>query len=154
MHPNYKDYPFRASTIELAREPHSQQIQMHAPSELHPFVEALAAWMRAIGYSGKDVFAVRLALYEAVINAFRHGNRSDPRKRILIRYLLSAGEVLLEVEDEGFGFDPHQVPDPLTEPYLDRPGGRGLFLLRTYMSWVSFNRQGNRVTFCRQRSKS
>jgi serine/threonine-protein kinase RsbW len=68
--------------------------------------------------------------------------------------LLSATEVLLEVEDQGHGFDPTQVPDPLVEPYLDRPSGRGLFLIRTYMTWVSFNQEGNRVTFCRQRSQS
>jgi hypothetical protein len=42
--------------------------------------------------------------------------------------------------------------DPLSEPFLDRPCGRGLFLMRSYMTWVSFNREGNRVTLCRQRS--
>jgi serine/threonine-protein kinase RsbW len=62
--------------------------------------------------------------------------------------------VVLEVEDQGQGFDPDQVPDPRREPYMDRPGGRGLFLMRTYMTWVSFNREGNRVTFSRRRSHS
>jgi serine/threonine-protein kinase RsbW len=152
MHPHPKENPFHARTVELAREPNTLQTQMHSPAELLPFSEALVVWMREIGYSRKDIFAVRLALYEAVINAFRHGNRGDPRKRILIRYLLTAGEVVLEVEDQGHGFDPDQVPDPLTEPYLDRPGGRGLFLMRTYMTWICFNQQGNRVTFSRQRS--
>ena len=89
-----------------------------------------------------------------MLNAFRYGNRRDPSKSIFVRCLLTATEVLLEVEDQGRGFDPDQVPDPLTEPYLDRPGGRGLFLLRTYMTWVNFNREGNRVTFSRQRSNS
>jgi serine/threonine-protein kinase RsbW len=154
MHPHSKDYRFRARAIDLGREPHALQIQVHSPAELHPFSEALTAWMRAIGYPKKDIFAVRLTLYEAVINAFRHGNRRDASKRILIRYLLTPVEVLLEVEDEGYGFDPDCVPDPLTEPYSDRPGGRGLFLMRAYMTWVSFSQQGNRVTFSRQRSNS
>jgi serine/threonine-protein kinase RsbW len=114
----------------------------------------LEAWMRILGYANKDIFAVRLAFNEAVINAFRHGNRSDPGKRIHVRYLVTAAEILLQVEDQGPGFDPNQVPDPLSEPFLDRPCGRGLFLMRSYMTWVSFNREGNRVTLCRQRSLS
>jgi serine/threonine-protein kinase RsbW len=152
MHPHHKECPFHTRTVDLAQEPHTLQIQLHSPTQLHPFSESLAAWMRTVGYSPKDIFAVRLALYEAVLNAFRHGNRCDAGKRIFVRYLLSAAEVLLEVEDQGRGFDPDQVPDPLTEPCHDRPGGRGLFLMRTYMTWVSFNREGNRVTFCRQHS--
>ena len=138
----------------LAQEPRTRRIQVHSPAEMYLFLVALRVSMREIGYCQKDIFAVRLTLEEAVINAFRHGNRGDPSKNIIVRYLLTPAEVLLEVEDQGLGFDPRQVPDPLTEPYLDRPGGRGLFLMRTYMTWVSFNRQGNRVTFCRQRSSS
>jgi serine/threonine-protein kinase RsbW len=154
MHPHRKDNPFHARMFDLAREPHTLHVRVHSPAELLPFSQAIAVWMRAIGYSGTDIFAIRLTLYEAAVNAFRHGNRGDTRKCIVVRYLLTAAEVLLEVEDEGQGFDPDQVPDPLTEPYLDRPGGRGLFLMRTYMTWVSFNQQGNRVTFSRQRSHS
>jgi serine/threonine-protein kinase RsbW len=154
MHPHRKDSPFRTRGADLAQEPQALQIQVHLPADLRPFSEAIAVSMRAIGYSRRDVFAVRLALYEAVINAYRHGNRSDANKCVFIRYLLTTAQVLLEVEDQGHGFEPDRVPDPLTEPYLYRPGGRGLFLMRTYMTWVSFNEQGNRVTFCRQRSGS
>jgi serine/threonine-protein kinase RsbW len=154
MHPHHQDHPFRARTVDLALEPHALQIQVHSPAELHPFSEALEVWMKSSGYPQKDIFAVRLALHEAVINAYRHGNGGDPSKSISVRYLLTAAEVLLEVKDQGPGFDPDQVPDPLREPYLDRPSGRGLFLMRTYMTWVSFNREGNRVTFSRQRSHS
>ncbi len=139
MHPHHNVYPFRATTVELAQEPNALLIQLHAPAELHPFVESLSAWVRTVGYAGKDILAVRLALWEAILNAFRHGNRNDPSKCVFIRYVLTATEVLLEVEDQGPGFDPNQVPDPLTAPYRNRPGGCGLFLLRTYMTWVSFN---------------
>jgi len=68
-------------------------------------------------------------------------NHGDSGKRIFVRYLVTPDEVLLEVEDQSHGFDPDRVPDPLTEPCLDRPGGRVLFLLRTYMTWVSFTRK-------------
>ena len=56
------------------------------------------------------------------------------------------------MQDEGRGFDPEQVPDPLAREILDRPGGRGLFLMWAYMTWVGFNRTGNRVTLVKQRS--
>jgi serine/threonine-protein kinase RsbW len=154
MHPHRQDHDPRARMVDLASEPYALKIQARSPGELNLFFEMLEVWMRALGYPRRDIFAVRLALYEAVSNAFRHGNRGDRSKTIHIRYLVTAADVLLEVEDEGLGFDPDQAPDPTTEPYLDRPGGRGLFLMRNYMTWVSFNPQGNRVTLCRQRSNS
>jgi serine/threonine-protein kinase RsbW len=100
------------------------------------------------------MFAVRLALHEAATNAFRHGNRRDRRKCIHVCYLLTATEVVFQVEDMGRGFDPEQIPNSISEAYLDRPGGRGLFLMRAYMTRVGFHPEGNRVTLFRQRSKS
>jgi serine/threonine-protein kinase RsbW len=153
MHPHRKNH-HPCANVDLASEPHAMKIQVHTPIQLSLFFELLEDWMRALGYPRKDIFAVRLALYEAASNAFLHGNRRDRRKTIHVRYLVTAAEVLFEVEDEGTGFDPDQVPDPLSEPYLDRPGGRGLFLMRSYMTWVRFNPQGNKVTLCRHRSNS
>ena len=91
-------------------------------------------------------FAVRLALEEAVSNASRHGNSGDPKKKLELRYRVKPGEIVIEVEDEGRGFDPGVVPDPTAEENLEIPSGRGLMLMRAYMSEVSFNEEGNRVT--------
>jgi serine/threonine-protein kinase RsbW len=154
MHPHPKNHPFRPDAVHLAGERDARQIRVHSPGELRPFFKMLEVWMKLLRYPRKDIFAVSLALREAASNAFRHGNRRDSSKSIDVRYLVTAAEILLEVEDQGSGFDPEQVPDPLAEPYRDRPSGRGLFLMRTYMTWVSFNREGNRVTFSRQRSNS
>jgi serine/threonine-protein kinase RsbW len=123
-------------------------------AELAPVFERLEAWMRVLGYGRRDLFAVWLALHEAVSNAVRHGNRGDPAKRVRVTYLVRPGEVAVEVEDQGRGFDPSLVPDPLTEENVGRPGGRGLFLMRAYMNLVCFNRAGNRVTLCRLRTGS
>jgi serine/threonine-protein kinase RsbW len=112
----------------------------------------LEAEMIALGYPDKDVFAVKLVLGEAIVNAVKHGHRGDEKKRVQVRYQVTRDEVLAEVLDEGAGFDPSLVPDPRLEENLDRPGGRGLFLMQVYMSWVRFNERGNGVTFCRQRS--
>jgi serine/threonine-protein kinase RsbW len=143
----------RATPVDLALEERAAFCRLHRPAELWPFRDAIEGRMRILGYPGKDIFAVLLALEEAVANAFRHGNGGDPARTILCRFLVTATEVLLEVEDQGSGFDPDQVPHPLQEGRLDRPGGRGLFLMRAYMTWVSYNRAGNRVTLGKQRSE-
>jgi len=104
------------------------------------------------GYGARDTFAVRLALQEAVINAVKHGHGNDPRKRARIWWVVSASAVRLVVEDDGAGFDPDRVPDPCLPENIDRPGGRGLLIMRSYMSWVRFNDAGNGVGMCRYRS--
>jgi serine/threonine-protein kinase RsbW len=102
-------------------------------------------------YPGKDIFAVRLALGEAAVNAFRHGNQGDPNKVVRVAYLVMPAEVAVEAEGEGPDFDPGQVSDPLAAENRERVSGRGLLLMRVYMSGVAFDRQVNRVTFCRRR---
>jgi serine/threonine-protein kinase RsbW len=121
-------------------------------TDMGQVIEAVVNAMAAQGYGQKDRFGMRLALEEAIVNALKHGNRQDPSKRVSVRYRVRPDRVLAEVEDQGEGFDPGQVPDPLAPENLGRPGGRGLLLIRSYMSWVRFNRQGNCVTLCKRRS--
>jgi serine/threonine-protein kinase RsbW len=109
--------------------------------------------MQSAGYSQKDLFGTRLALEEALVNAIRHGHRSDTRKRVEVRFHISDQQLLLQIQDEGPGFDPDGLPDPLSPENLERPGGRGVFLMRHYMTWVQFNETGNCVTLCRVRSR-
>jgi serine/threonine-protein kinase RsbW len=117
-------------------------------------IEAVAAAMAARGYPDRDLFAVRLALEEAIVNAVKHGNECEPGKQVSLRYRVEADHVLTEVEDEGPGFDPHTVPDPREPENLERSCGRGLLLMRAYMTWIRYNARGNCVTLCRRRSDS
>jgi serine/threonine-protein kinase RsbW len=142
----------RAAMVDLGGNEAVRRVVLRKPAELHPLAEKVDNWMRVLGYSGKDIFAVRLALGEAALNAFRHGNLGDPDKVVRVNYLVTAAEVIVEVEDDGPGFDPSQIPDPLHGNTGERISGRGLFLMRVYMSGVIFNRQGNRVTLWRHRS--
>jgi serine/threonine-protein kinase RsbW len=114
---------------------------------LDPVVEA----MTRLGFPDRAVFGVRLALEEALVNAVKHGNRGDPGKRVRVRYRVTPEEVWAEVEDEGQGFDPAGVADPTTEEGLSRPGGRGLLLMRHYLSSVRHNEKGNAVTLGKRR---
>jgi diguanylate cyclase (GGDEF)-like protein len=113
-------------------------------------VETVAAAMIRAGHSHRDVFGMRLALEEAVVNAAVHGNRNDPSKRVRLRWRVDATRALSEVEDDGAGFDPRSLPDPLAPENLERPHGRGVLLMRAYMSWVRYNARGNRVSLCRE----
>ena len=58
------------------------------------------------------------------------------------------------IRDEGPGFDPRELPDPTDPTNLERPSGRGLLLMRTFMDDVSYNDDGNQVTLIKRRNSS
>jgi serine/threonine-protein kinase RsbW len=97
-------------------------------------------------YSARDVFGVRLALEEALVNAIKHGNGMDPDKSVRIACEVSGEQVRIEIQDEGPGFIPDELDDPTEDENLDRPGGRGIMLMRAFMSSVIYNQIGNHVT--------
>jgi serine/threonine-protein kinase RsbW len=138
--------------IDLGLEGTLQLAQLHSLAEVRCVADRLESWMRVHGYQWKDIFAVKLVLHEAASNAIRHGNRRDPAKCVRIRFLVTPAEVLIGVEDEGQGFDLERVGTNLTDEFQDRPGNRGLILIRAYSTWVTFDPPGNRVTMCRRRS--
>ncbi len=97
------------------------------------------------GYRREAVFAIRLALDEALVNAVKHGNQNDPTKAVQVDFHINDERMVIEVEDQGPGFTPEELPDPTAEENLSRPNGRGVMLMRAYMTKVDFNRKGNRV---------
>lgn len=99
--------------------------------------------VEAAGYSGASVFAIRLAFEEAMMNAFKHGGGE---KGVSLEVEVGPERVRIVVDDHGPGFDPDRVPDPLAEENLELPSGRGLMLMRQYMTEVRFNEKGNEVT--------
>jgi len=105
----------------------------------------LLAQLRAQNYPDDCLFAIRLALEEALSNAIKHGNHLDPAKTVTVRFAISPDEVQLIISDQGRGFDPLVVPDPTTKEHLEDPNGRGIMLMRAYMDEVSYNFQGNEV---------
>jgi serine/threonine-protein kinase RsbW len=107
------------------------------------------AAMATAGLSHKDVMRLRLALEEALVNAQKHGHQGDWARPIALRYHVNEKGVVAEIEDQGLGFDPEQVPDPLAPENLERPSGRGLFLIRGFMSNVCHNEKGNGICLCK-----
>tara|TARA_B110000014_G_scaffold204172_1_gene154339 strand:- start:60 stop:485 length:426 start_codon:yes stop_codon:yes gene_type:complete len=102
-------------------------------------------------FSDRDVFGVRLALEEALVNAIKHGNGMDPAKQVQIDCRFDDDGVRIVIEDEGPGFDVTSVPDPTSEENLDKPGGRGIMLMRSFMSHIEYNESGNRLVLEKRR---
>ena len=116
-----KDVASQGLVVDLALCPEVRRVRIRSLAELCPLVELLEDWMRLQGYPRRDIFAVTLALVEVTTNAVRHGNRGDARKHVRITYLMSPDEILIEVEDQGEGFDPAGVADPLAGDNVGRP---------------------------------
>lgn len=129
-----------------------QHVEVRATAFIAAIADDIGTQMTEAGFTDKDIFCLRLAMEEAIVNAIKHGNRADPQKRVLVRYSVSVLEALVEVEDEGTGFDFDHIPDPLAPENIEKPSGRGIFLMRFYMTWVRFNERGNCVTLCRANS--
>jgi serine/threonine-protein kinase RsbW len=144
----------REVNMDLGANESVHCVTLHTMAELRPLSEKVDEWMRVLAYPTKDIFAVRLALGEAVLNAFRHGNLGDANKAVRVRWLITPAEAAFEVEDEGDGFDPELVSNPVAGENHKRISGRGLYLMRVYMSGVTYNQRGNCVTLFRRRSNA
>lgn len=98
------------------------------------------------GYSEASCFAVRLALEEAVVNAFRHGHKDlDASIPVEVSYAVGPASIEISITDAGPGFDPASVPDPTAPENITKTSGRGLLLIRSYMTEVRHNDTGNRI---------
>ena len=92
-----------------------------------------------LGMSEDDRDAVATSVIEAATNAIQHGNRNDATKTVSVRFIVTPGKLEVIVKDEGLGFDPSTVDDPLKPENLLRERGRGLFLIRAYMDDVRYS---------------
>lgn len=89
----------------------------------------LTGWRREQAIPDELADRVELALNEAVMNAIRHGNREDPAKTVHVSLQWGGFGIRCRVEDQGEGFDPEALPDPLDADNLLRTHGRGVFLI-------------------------
>ncbi|MCK4913085.1 MAG: ATP-binding protein [Planctomycetes bacterium] len=123
------------------------------PSAVSDVCKPVLAELEANNFSQEDSFAVHLAIEEAFLNAVRHGNKMDPAKKIKIDYLINTDKVEISMTDDGSGFNPKAVPDPRCGENLYKSGGRGLFLIESYMDVVEFNESGNSVRMIKYKQK-
>ena len=102
-------------------------------------------------FGEREVFGIRLAVEEALVNAIKHGNQLDPDKKVYVSYQITTERFDIRITDEGPGFNPEDVPDPTAIENLERPCGRGLLLMRGFMTEVQYHGKGNVVTMAKVR---
>jgi serine/threonine-protein kinase RsbW len=118
---------------------------------LEPFIDEL---QQRADIDDEDSGRIMLALSEAVNNAIIHGNNEDPEKQVVVLSTLDKENrtLTISVEDEGEGFDPEEIPDPLKEENLLNEGGRGVYLIRQYADELQFSKGGSKATIIFQLS--
>ena len=114
-------------------------------SESSRIQEEIMAMLRELGLGDEDLANLHIAIEEGLANAIKHGNQLDASKQVTIQGTIEGSTVKIEIEDEGNGFDPDDVPDPTLDENLDKPSGRGILLMRTFMDSVEYNDRGNRL---------
>jgi serine/threonine-protein kinase RsbW len=96
---------------------------------------------------------VDVAVREAIANAIKHGNLQNPEKKVHVDLSLEGDELVIQVGDEGPGFDPAQIHDPLAPENLLRPNGRGIFYMKSFMDEIHYGTRpgGGTVVTLRKR---
>lgn len=105
-------------------------------SEVDEFVEAV---LHGAGVAEETIADIAIAVTEVVNNAINHGNSRDPQKTVTLTVICEADRVQIDVADQGPGFDPRRVADPLAQENLLREVGRGIFIVRHLMDTVEFD---------------
>jgi serine/threonine-protein kinase RsbW len=119
------------------------------PSAVEDICQRIVPELKAADFTKDDVFAIHLALEEALTNAVKHGNKMDPAKKVKLQYKITSDKVEISIKDEGNGFNPQEVPDPRTGENLYKFEGRGLLLIQSFMDQVNFNDSGNVLNMVR-----
>jgi len=112
-------------------------------AEVEPLIEELAT-ITPLDEDKKS--GLLLCASEAVTNAMLHGNKMNPDKKVTITANADDNEITFTVLDEGDGFNPDDIPNPLAEENLLKPSGRGVFLMNTYCDEVIYQKNGTQLT--------
>jgi len=132
----------------MNRQNDAGKLSLKIPSEIRYIREVSAGilkWLEPRKLDESEVFDIRLYVEEAVRNAITHGNNCDKALNVLVNYWFEGDDLVIEVEDEGKGFDPDKVPDPTVGENLMKGGGRGVYLIRKLVDKMELSDKGNKV---------
>ena len=121
------------------------RLDFHSAFDMIDFVQVVSDHVgRLSGLDDDALHWVGVAVREAVINAIKHGNGEDERKRVHVEFTMLNGDtppgIAIRVRDEGPGFDPESIPDPLAPENVLKSSGRGIFLIRNFMDELQLRR--------------
>jgi serine/threonine-protein kinase RsbW len=132
------------------------ELRLTLPSDtslVEDAVEAVARHLESAFVDAHTIrFNLRVALFEALVNAILYGNGEDGAKGVAVRVLFGPNAIEMEVTDEGGGFDYRDLPDPTLPDNRLLPRGRGLFLIRQLVDEVRFNDTGNSICMILRRA--
>jgi serine/threonine-protein kinase RsbW len=125
--------------------PHAVRLEFTSSVDMLDFVQVVSDHVgRTFGLDDDAIHWVGVAIRESVINAIKHGNRYDVTKRVFVEFETASGAegpaMAVSVRDQGEGFDPDMLADPLDPANLLKPSGRGIFLIRNFMDEVRLQR--------------
>jgi serine/threonine-protein kinase RsbW len=124
---------------------HIVRLEFSSAFEMLDFVQVVSDHLsRAVGLDEDSLHWVSVAIRESVINAIKHGNRSDASKHVFVEFETgvpgSVPEIRIRVRDQGEGFDPEAVANPLDPENLLKASGRGIFLIKNFMDDMQLQR--------------
>ena len=128
---------------------HTVRIEFGSAFDMLDFVQVVSDYIgRMAGLDEDALHWVSVAVRECVVNAIKHGNRHDESKRVIVEFSPvpphDPEELVIRVEDEGEGFDPEEIADPLAPENILKSSGRGIFLIRNFMDDVQLQRGKHR----------
>jgi len=91
-----------------------------------------------VGFDEDAAHYMSVAVRESVVNAIKHGNKENEKKRVRVSFVIHPRALEVAVQDEGPGFDPGRIPDPVAEENLLKADGRGIFFMRSFMDEVEY----------------
>jgi len=130
----------------------AETTELTLPSRIESIETAAAAaaeFLGRLGVGDDVLFAVDMAVREAVTNAVLHGNKQNEQKNVEIKFINTPTAVEIFVRDEGEGFDPTSVADPTNPDNLLKTSGRGILFMRTFMDEVVWTEHGEGGTVVR-----
>jgi serine/threonine-protein kinase RsbW len=107
------------------------------------------------GFEEDEQHRIEMAVHESMINAIWHGNKNDPSKSVWLQFKIYRDRLEIRIRDQGKGFNPNQIPDPLESDNLLNVSGRGIFLIRAFMDEFrveNLNGTGTEVTMVKRLS--
>ena len=130
----------------MTADGHTIRLVLPSSFELLDLVQVLSDRLSSIAGFDEDLTHwVSVAVRECAINAIKHGNREDRTKHVTIEFMLSPRarpeEFTVRVLDEGEGFDPEEIANPLDPENMLKSSGRGIFFMRNFMDDVSIARR-------------
>lgn len=131
----------------------AREVVLEFPSDitLVPILEAVVSRIASDLRFDKDtVEQIAISVIEAGMNAIKHGNKYDVKKTVHCHFRIDPETYTIIIRDEGPGFDPNRIADPLSEQGLLKDSGRGLFMIRAYMDDVYYNENGTQITMMKK----